>query len=423
MGTKYTFKFSQILPLVFALFIDNLSFGSVYPLVTAIFRSEPTLFFKPYTSVEILDAYMSLAYLLFPLGMFFGASLLGDVSDHCGRKKTLIICMLGIALGFLLMMLGTLIGWIALFLIGRLLTGLMAGAQPIAQASIVDISDAKSKALNMSFVTFAVIMGVAFGPMIGGLFADRNLFSVFGYYLPLVVFAIMAVIAALWIAFAFQETTQKVENKTAIHWLRPFKNFTEGLRHRWIGALIWIFFIFQVGFSVYFQFMLVKLQKEFEFTVFTMGLFTGFLGINFMLALLVIMKRVVHLIRIEYLSLVTMLGTGLAILISAYLSSLIAIWILAIFVGMLDIIAYTAALTSFSNATDASRQGWALGIATASMALAWLISALFANLLPFIGIDHVIGIGGILVILASGLFALYCRKKALTWKDVHHEKD
>ncbi|MDN3504606.1 MAG: MFS transporter [Rhabdochlamydiaceae bacterium] len=417
MATKYSFKIRAILPLVFALFIDNLSFGSVYPLVTGIFQNHPELFFDASVDRQTIDAMMGIAYLLFPLGMFFGASLLGDISDHIGRKRTLVICMIGVGFGFLIMTIGTLIGALILFLIGRLITGLMAGAQPIAQASIVDMSDKKNKALNMSFITFAVIMGVAIGPVVGGFFADQYLFHEFGYYLPLLVIGLLAFLAALWIGVSFKEPEGFHRVKRRINWARPITVFVEAMTHKWIRTLSITFFVFQVGFSIYFQFMLVKLQKEFAFTVFYMGLFTGFLGLSFMIALTLIMKRVVHLCRVEYLTVITLIGNGVAIFISGYMHSILSIWIFAFFVGVFDILAYTTILTAFSNATNQSSQGWALGIATSSMALAWLVSALFANLIPVLGIDNLIALGGILVILSLFIMYGYCRAKNLTWRE------
>ncbi len=60
----------------------------------------------PY-SVGMRDTLMSLAFSLFPIGAFFGCSLLGDLSDAFGRRKTLVVCMAGLAVGYGLM-------WLAL---------------------------------------------------------------------------------------------------------------------------------------------------------------------------------------------------------------------------------------------------------------------------------------------------------------------
>ena len=412
MDTKKTWT---ILPLILALFIDNLSFGTVYPLIASIFKNHPGIFFPENFDPQQIDFFLSLGYLLFPLGMFFGASYLGDYSDVKGRKKTLIICMLGLALGFFMMSFATVVGSLVLFLVGRLITGLMAGAQPIAQASIVDVSTEENKALNMSFITLAVITGVAFGPMIGGFFADKDLFKSFGYYLPLLLIGLLALVVAIWLGISFKHPERPVIHKRLTLW-RPITVFIEAMKDPSVRRLSWIFFIFQTGFGTYFQFMLLKLQKEFSYSVFEMGMFTGFLGVNFMIALTLFMRHLVKLCRVETLCLVTFFLTGLTILISAYTHSHVGVWILASILGMIDIIAYTSVLTSFSNAVDRNKQGWALGVATSAMALAWLVSGLFANFIPEVGVDNVIGGGGLLAIISSLFMFNYIKFRKLSYK-------
>jgi MFS transporter, DHA1 family, tetracycline resistance protein len=84
------------------------------------------------------DAFLSLAFSLFPVGMFFGASLLGDLSDALGRRRTLMICMAGLAVGYALMWASLELRMVWLFLAGRLASCLMAGTAPIAQAAMMD---------------------------------------------------------------------------------------------------------------------------------------------------------------------------------------------------------------------------------------------------------------------------------------------
>jgi MFS family permease len=87
-----------LLPLFAAVFIDIFSFGLMYPVIIALFH-DPIVVGVPAGG----DAYLSLAFWLFPLGMFFGASYLGDLSDALNRRRTLLICMAGLASAYVLM--------------------------------------------------------------------------------------------------------------------------------------------------------------------------------------------------------------------------------------------------------------------------------------------------------------------------------
>src|SRR5215468_4632425 len=91
------------LPLFLAVFIDIFSFGLMYPLIVGMFH---TGWIAQSYSPALRDTLLSLAFSLFPVGMFFGASLLGDLSDALGRKRTLLICIAGLALAYGLMWLG-----------------------------------------------------------------------------------------------------------------------------------------------------------------------------------------------------------------------------------------------------------------------------------------------------------------------------
>ena len=81
---------------------------------------------------------------------FFGSSLLGDLSDQVGRKKSLSICLIGSFLGYICAALSVSIGSMALMFFGRIVAGFTAGSQPIAQAAIIDSSEEAHKARNIS---------------------------------------------------------------------------------------------------------------------------------------------------------------------------------------------------------------------------------------------------------------------------------
>ena len=153
------------LPLFLAVFIDIFSFGLMYPLIVGMFH---TGWVAQAYSPASRDAFLSLAFSLFPVGMFFGASLLGDLSDALGRRRTLMICMAGLAGGYGLMWASVELHLVWLFLIGRLVSGLMAGTAPIAQAAMMDTAPPDQRSEAMAQVTLVNTVGLVAGPAIGG---------------------------------------------------------------------------------------------------------------------------------------------------------------------------------------------------------------------------------------------------------------
>ena len=155
--------FKTMAPLFAAVFIDIFSFGLMYPVIIALFH-DPVIVggYAP----ALRDAYLSLAFSLFPLGMFFGASFLGDLSDAIGRRRTLLICMAGLGSAYVLMWIAVETRELLFLLAGRLLSGLMAGTGPIAQAAMMDRSSEAERGRNMSNVVLVNCVGLVTGPAI-----------------------------------------------------------------------------------------------------------------------------------------------------------------------------------------------------------------------------------------------------------------
>src|SRR5215469_11764285 len=146
-------RLQRLLPLFAAVFIDIFSFGLMYPVIVALFHHLIVIgVYRP----AMRDAYLSLAFSLFPLGMFFGGSFLGDLSDAIGWRRTLLICMAGLGSAYVLMWLAVESRDLLFLLAGRLLSGLMAGTGPIAQAAMMDRSSEAERGRNMSNVVVGI---------------------------------------------------------------------------------------------------------------------------------------------------------------------------------------------------------------------------------------------------------------------------
>lgn len=80
---------------------------------------------------------ISLGIAIYSLCAFFSAPLLGRLSDKYGRKKPLILCVIGTCLSYLLLLITQNYWW---YIASRIVNGLTGGNISIIQAILADIS-------------------------------------------------------------------------------------------------------------------------------------------------------------------------------------------------------------------------------------------------------------------------------------------
>ncbi len=257
-------------PLFLAVFIDIFSFGLMYPLLVALFENGSIVAgYAPATR----DTLLSLAFALFPIGMFFGASLLGDLSDALGRKKTLMICMAGLAGSYALMWLALEIGHLWLFFLGRLSSGLMAGTAPIAQASVVDAAPEDQRSAAMAQVVLVNTLGMVAGPAIGGVLGHWD------FRLPLGVALVLCLITLALLGRA-HFARDEARRALSLDWKQPFLLLARVKDRPAIIVPALSFFLFQFGFLIYYTFILIEMQRSYGFTTAELGLFSMVMGIG-----------------------------------------------------------------------------------------------------------------------------------------------
>jgi MFS family permease len=404
MMVKFTFK--EVAPCFFAIFIDILGFGLVAPLFVTIFTS-------PWANVfEIATAHaryllLGLTLALYPLLMFFGSSFIGDLSDMIGRKKTLLISMGGMAVGFFIMGIGVVTFNLWLFLMGRGISGLVAASQSVALATISDISTNENKAIHLSYVSLIQCVGLVVGPLIGGVLSNL------AFYAPFVCAGICACISVLWIFFAFEETfTKQVQKKVSL--LRVVTIFIEAYQHQRIKDLSVAFLLMQIGIAFYFPFILIAFTTQFHYTPVQLGLFNGYLGVGFTIGLLVFLPWMLKRDKIEKIVYLSLLATFFAQLFSSIFPTEAFLWIAAFFYAISIELAFTGMFTAYSNAADETSQGWAMGVSVAVMAIAWAIAGACIQFVPQLGVYTLIFIGSLCLGLSAHLMRRYYVRYILT---------
>ncbi|MRI32279.1 hypothetical protein EOPP23_04630 [Endozoicomonas sp. OPT23] len=389
-----------ILPAMAAIFVDVLSYGLITPLLVAAFAENIFLADNP----ALQPLMLALAFALFPLGMFFGAVILGDLSDRWGRRKTLMLCMAGLTLAFSAMALSVALGSISLLLIGRLVSGLLGGSVAIGQAAIIDRSTPEDRPVNLSRITIANTSAHFLGPGIGALLADS------GLYLPFICISLIAIATLIWIAFAMDESRRIVGKGDIINWQRPIQVFLDAFRHPLIRQLSLIYILFHAGNSMSYQFFYIFLGEKFDYSPSDLSLFSTIaMGGGGLITTFLILPWLQKRFTPMNLSIYALLSAGLLSMVFQSDILMALRWLTGFVWAIALVTAYVSTLALFSNCVEEERQGWAMGVASSVFAFSFVIGGLSAALLAMTSVEILICIAGLLLILAGAL--LYAIRK------------
>jgi MFS family permease len=222
--------FFSSLPLLLILFIDGMGLGLVFPLVNSLIVDPSTGFLATGTSESMRSFLYGIIIGSFMLCWFFGAAMLGDLSDSIGRKKALMICLLGSFGGYCLASVAVMLKSVSLLLAGRIVAGFTSGSQPIAQAAMIDMSTLKTKARNIGLILMSLSIGFVIGPILGGVLSDSRVISWFTFSTPFTFVAVLSLLNALLLQFFFKETFIR-KDKVAIKYFHAIKVFISAFQH------------------------------------------------------------------------------------------------------------------------------------------------------------------------------------------------
>jgi DHA1 family tetracycline resistance protein-like MFS transporter len=151
--------------LLATIFIDTIGFGIIIPVL-------------PSLLMELLDGSLSTAALYggalmfaFSSMQFLSAPILGNLSDHYGRRPVLLGSLAAFAVDFVVMGLATTVGWL---FFGRLLSGVFSSTYSVCSAYVADVTAPEQRAKSFGLMGAAWGLGFVIGPAIGGLLGEGN---------------------------------------------------------------------------------------------------------------------------------------------------------------------------------------------------------------------------------------------------------
>lgn len=373
-------------PLYLVLMIDSMGLGLLFPVLNSLIMDPHQHFLATAMSQSTRELLFSATIAIFMICWFFGAAILGDLSDFIGRKKSLLICLMGAFGGYLLSGIAVEVGSFTLLILGRVIAGFTAGSQAIAQAAIIDVSTPEQKAQNLAYMILAMSLGFVFGPILGGALSSPHLVSWFRLSTPLYFSAIISFINAILILLFFTETFS-VKRKIVFRLGKAIDMFFSAFRHSKIRVLSIAFLIMIFAWGSYFSFISMFALERYHYSTEWVSMLLMALAVGFSIGSAYLVEFLTKRFSLQKTVIYTLLiGSVMALITLIHHSSFM--WVAAVIIGAAISTAYSVMLTLFSNQVDEKEQGWIMGVSGSIMSLSFGATTFITGLIVRLSINY-----------------------------------
>ncbi|MFN7991515.1 MAG: MFS transporter [Candidatus Micrarchaeia archaeon] len=401
---------NPLLPIFLIVFLDLLGLGIAIPVLAPMFLDQGNALLAAATPVAERTLLLGLLLAAYPLAQFFGAPIIGGLSDHHGRKKLLMLSLGGTFAGYILFSIGIITGSLPLLFLGRLIDGFTGGNISIALSAIADISDHRAKSRNFGMIGMAFGLGFIIGPFVGGKLADPSIVPWFSYWTPFVFAAALSAFNIIVLQLNFDETL-KTRSKTPIDLFMGIRNVRKAFSMGNLRTLFMVSFLVTFGFNFFTQFFPVFLIEKFGFNESMVGDVFAYIGIWVAVTQGLVNRRLSTRFppeRILRLSTILLSGALSLLVLPRDPSMLIAV---LTFVPIMNGLTYPNYTALISNLSGRESQGEILGINQSVQSIAMTIPPVAAGFLVSLDIDLPIILSCVFVFLAWLVFVLMFRKE------------
>lgn len=408
-------KNNPLLVVFLTVFIDMLGVGILIPVLPLLLGEPGSPYYLLPAGFDAGQGYLMLGLLtaIFPLMQFFATPILGQLSDKYGRRKVLLVSLIGTAVGYLLFAYAIVTRNIPLLFFSRALDGITGGNISVAQAAIADVTTPDNRAKNFGLIGAAFGLGFIFGPLIGGKISDPGLVSWFNASTPFLFAALLTVINIISVWFLLPETLKFAEEKPHIKWSKALTNIRKGFLMKEVRLLFLSSFLFQSGFAFFTTFFGVYLIERFAFTQGAIGDFYAVVGICIVITQIVIVRKMASVLKEHQILKFSILATGIGVLLYLIPSVPWQLYLITPFFAAFNGLTQANLGGLVSRSVDARIQGEILGINSSLQALANTIPPVLASLVAasFSPAASIWVAGGVMVIGAL-IFMIFYRKPA-----------
>ncbi|MCC7197652.1 MFS transporter [Candidatus Peregrinibacteria bacterium] len=403
-------KKTSIFSIFFVIFLDMLGVGVIIPILAPLFLNPASNILPAATSEATRNIILGVLMAMYPLFQFFGAPILGILSDRIGRKKILIISLAGTFIGYLIFAIGILIGNIYLLFISRIIDGFTGGNISVAQSAIADISTNEEKARNFGLIGMAFGLGFILGPFIGGKLSDPTLLPWFNFSTPFFFTAFITLVNIILLAIRFQETLHTTSNKK-LNIFTGFQNIGKAWKMKELRAMFIIMFLIIFGFNFFTQFFQVYLVQTFNFNQSQIGDIFAYIGIWIAITQGGIMRPLSRKFTPRQIMKVSLVALSISLMLILLPRDVWALLLVMPLVALSNGLTTPNSIAIISSLAKPSEQGEILGINQSVQSLAMTIPPIIAGIIVSMDKNLPIMVASISTYIAWLLFLFLIAKK------------
>ncbi|MEM8523274.1 MAG: MFS transporter [Bacteroidota bacterium] len=399
-----------LLTIFLTVFIDMLGIGIIIPVLPALFFEEGSDFFREAISQERRAVIYGFLLAAYPLMQFFGAPILGALSDRYGRKPMLMLSLFGTMIGYLFFAIALMNGNLWLLFFSRLLPGFTGGNISIVYSAIADISEGQDRTKNFGLVGMAFGLGFILGPALGGLLADESIVSWFNSATPFWFTTIITLVNILLVQFLFKETLKEVDARK-VSFFTGFRNIFYSFKMPNLQTIFAVALLLSLGFTFFTQFFAVGLIEKFDYTEKDVGLFYAWIGIWLVFTQGVLVRTLAKHFQPTVLLQFSTLVLGIMVGLVIFPDTTGWLYFIAPFIAAAQGITMPNLLSTISEQASPSQQGQILGINQSMQSVGAMIPPIIGGYLTAMNYNYPIMVAAIIILLGWLVFVVFFRNR------------
>lgn len=391
-------------PIFLVYFLDTFSFAVVFPLFSSLILTTQFDIISLSENLSVRTALLGLLNASFPLALLIGAPIMGNLSDHFGRKRTFFVTILATVLGNIATALSLYSQSYILILLSRMFCGFFSGNLTLCLAAISDVSP-NNKIRSKNFGSLTAVGGLSWvlAMLAGGDLTMPSINPSFSPSLPFWIIAGIGLLNLVILSLLFPEThrtKERLQLKFSPIFHQIFQAFrTAHLRPLFIVQCLFLFawlFIFQ-WFSAY---SVARYGKLRDMTAISLSL----LGFFWILGAALLNRILVRSVPLKKIPLYGLAFLTTLFIINSLTRHYIALVALDCLIALIASFTFANLFNLISLSARESIQGKVLGLSQSVLTLAQFAAPVIGSMMPIENVPLIYRISALASLLALLLY-------------------